>query len=87
MGTLVFASGRPNAAERAQAALDSARALIEASGLARTSGATLAHPRVLVLRALAPVVEPVMQLFKPVRAAWRTLLWGLPGTAPRIWRM
>ena len=40
-----------------------------------------------VLRGLAPVVEPLMQLWRQVRGAWRERLWGLPTTAPRIWAM
>ena len=28
-----------------------------------------------------------LELLKAVRGAWRQLLWGLPGTVPRIWAM
>jgi urease accessory protein len=41
---------------------------------------------VLVLRVLAPQVEPAMQLLAAVRAAWRQLGWGLQAEPPRIWR-
>ena len=51
------------------------------------AGATQAHPQVIVLRVLAPVVEPAMQLLRPVWAAWREVLWGLPGNAPRLWNL
>lgn len=59
----------------------------------RAYGAPLAHgvtspnDRVVVLRALAPRVEPVFELFKKVRAAWHQALWGEPATLPRLWRM
>jgi urease accessory protein len=41
----------------------------------------------VVVRVLAPQVEPAMKLLKAVRVAWRTQLWELAGDAPRIWAM
>ena len=87
MATLVFASGQAIAPERAEAALDAARAALDASPLRLQAGATQPHPQVIVLRVLAPVVEPAMQLLRPVWAAWREGLWGLPGTVPRLWNL
>ena len=87
MATLVFAGGQVIATERAQTALDAARAAIEDSPLRLQAGATQPHPQVIVLRVLAPVVEPAMQLLRPVWAAWRQALWGLPGTVPRLWNL
>ena len=87
MATLVFASGQAIAPERAEAALDAARAALDASLLRLQAGATQPHPQVIVLRVLAPVVEPAMQLLRPVWAAWREGLWGLPGNVPRLWNL
>ena len=87
MATLVFAAGSAIAADRAEAALEAARATIEASPLRLQAGATQPHPHVIVLRVLAPVVEPAMQLLRPVWAAWRQALWGLPGNVPRLWNL
>ncbi len=87
MATLVFASGSAITPERAEAALEAARAALEASPLRLQAGATQPHPQVIVLRVLAPVVEPAMQLLRPVWAAWRQVLWGLPGNVPRLWKM
>jgi len=87
MATLVFAAGSAIAADRAEVALDAARAAIEASPLRLQAGATQPHPQVIVLRVLAPVVEPAMQLLRPVWVAWREALWGLPGTEPRLWNL
>ena len=87
MGTLVFAAGSAIAPDRAEAALDAARAALEASPLRLQAGATQPHPQVIVLRVLAPVVEPAMQLLRPVWAAWRQELWGLPGNVPRLWNL
>jgi urease accessory protein len=35
---------------------------------------------------LAHRVEPAMQLFKQVWAAWRGVAWQLDATPPRLWR-
>ena len=87
MGTLVFAAGSAIAPERAESALEAARDVLEASPLRLQAGATQPHPRVIVLRVVAPVVEPAMQLLRPVWAAWRQVLWGLPGNVPRLWNL
>lgn len=85
MATLFFVSGGDIPRARRDAALDAARALIEAHALRPTAGATAPHPRVLVVRVLAPVVEPAMQLLKALRGQWRDTLWGLSPHPPRIW--
>lgn len=51
------------------------------------AGATSPHAEIIVLRALAPVVEPAMQLLRQVWQAWRAELWHMTGTPPRIWAM
>ncbi len=87
MATLVFACGSAIAPARVQAALDSARELIEAGELRLQAGITQPNPQVIVLRVLAPVVEPAMLLLRAVWSAWRGALWSMPGTVPRIWNM
>jgi len=87
MATLVFAAGSAIAAGRTEAALEAARTAIEASPLRLQAGATQPHPQVVVLRVLSPVVEPAMQLLRPVWAAWRQVLWDLPGNVPRLWSL
>ena len=66
--------------------LDTARALAAGSTLARSTGATSPHERVVVLRALAARVEPALALLAQVRAAWRRAAWQLDANPPRIWR-
>jgi urease accessory protein len=83
--TLFFVSGRPIARERRERALDAVRALMAQSPLAATAGATSPHPQVLVVRLLAPLVEPAMELLKAARACWRDSLWQLPAVLPRVW--
>lgn len=85
LATLFFVAGTPLERARREAALETARALIEAHALRETAGATSPHPQVLVVRALAPLVEPALELLKSVRAAWRQQLWQLEASAPRVW--
>ncbi len=70
-----------------QAALDAARDVIDAHALAATAGATSPNAQVVVVRALAPLVEPAMDLMRQIRSAWRWQVWALPPTPVRIWAM
>ena len=85
IATLFFVAGAPIARARRDAALDVARSLIEGHALRESAGATSPHAGLIVLRALAPVVEPAMQLLRAVWQAWRAELWGLAAQPPRIW--
>jgi urease accessory protein len=85
MATLFFVSGRAIERGRRERALDEARALMNVHVLRDSAGATSPHPQVLVVRALAPLVEPALDLLKTVRAAWRACLWDLPAVNPRVW--
>ena len=85
MATLFFVAGSKMDRARRQAALDVARAAIEPHPLCASAGATSPNPQVVVVRVLAPLVEPAMQLLKTVWAAWRSELWRLPAERPRIW--
>ncbi len=87
MATLFFVAGEPIARERRDAALECVRDLIAAHALRASAGATSPHPQVLVVRVLAPLVEPAMGLLKQLRAAWRQQLWQLDAVPPRIWAM
>ena len=40
-----------------------------------------------MLRVLAPVTEPAIQLLRQVWTAWRHAMWALPGTVPRLWNL
>jgi len=85
MASLFLASGRPLDRARRQQALDLARTAIASHPLMSTAGATSPNPQVVVVRVLAPLVEPAMQLLREVRALWRTQLWGKADSNPRIW--
>lgn len=86
MGTLWFASGTALPRARREALLDAARALHTEHPLCATSGSTSAHDQVIVLRALAPRVEPLMDLMVSVWGQWRTLAWDLAPCPSRMWR-
>ena len=87
VATLFFTSGSPIEAAQRERALELAREIIEAHPLRPQAGATAPDPSVLVVRVLAPVVEPAMQLLKAVRGAWRTALWDLAPNPPRTWAL
>lgn len=87
MASLFFVTGAPLSRERRQQALDSARAVLAAHPLAATAGATSPHPQVVVVRVLAPVVEPAMDLLRALRHTWRQQLWAISPSSPRIWSM
>lgn len=86
LATMWFAAGSALASARREALLDAARTACHDSPLAATCGATAPHDEIVVLRALADRVEPAMQLFARVWAAWRHVAWQLAPCAPRVWR-
>lgn len=85
MGNLILASGTPLARSQREALQESTHALLQSAPEGVIAGVTAPNEHMLVLRGLAPVVEPMMQLWKQVWAHWRSELWGLKGDAPRIW--
>lgn len=88
MASMFFAAGSALERNRRDAALDAARAVMDAHPtLTATAGATSPNAQMVVVRVLAPQVEPAMKLLKAVRVAWREQMWALQGEAPRIWAM
>lgn len=87
VASLFFVTGTPLDKARRDTALDAARAVMDTHALKTTAGATSPNGQVVVLRVLAPQVEPAMQLLRQVRAAWRAALWQLEAAPPRIWSM
>lgn len=86
LGMLWFAAGEALDGARREALLDAAREAVASSPLAARAGATSPHDGVVVLRVLAPRVEPAMALLAGVWARWRLLAWQLAPCAPRVWR-
>jgi urease accessory protein len=83
--TLFFVSGSNLDRQRRQRALDVARQVIQAHPLCPTAGATSPDGQVVLVRVLAPLVEPAMDLLRSVWLAWRRHLWQLNANSPRIW--
>ncbi|MDI3383637.1 urease accessory protein UreD [Xenophilus aerolatus] len=65
--------------------LEIARDALAGHALEASAGATAPNAQVVVVRVLAPLVEPALQLLRTVWAGWRRELWGLAATPPRIW--
>ena len=87
MASMFFVAGQALDRKRRELGLDSAREVLQGHALQARAGVTAANPQVLILRVLAPQVEPAMNLLKQVWAVWRQALWDMPATQPRIWRM
>lgn len=85
LGTLWFAGLGPREAGLREQLLDGARAAIDAAPPGTPAGATSPHAGLVVVRVLAPRVEPAMRLLQAVRAAWRLAAWGLQAQPPRVW--
>lgn len=86
MGTLWFAAGSALPEPRRDALLDAARAVVDQHPLKTSAGASSPQDGVIVLRALAPRVEPLMSLLAAVWAEWRQVAWQLAPCTPRVWR-
>jgi urease accessory protein len=86
MATMWFAAGTAIDEARRDRLLESARECAAPHALAKRCGVTAPQPRCIVLRALAPRVEPAMQLLVQVWKAWRQEAWAMAPCAPRVWR-
>ena len=85
LASLFFVAGSKLERTRREGALDLARELIAAHALSPTAGVTSPGAQVIVLRVLAPMVEPAMDLLRGVWRGWRQHFWGLSANSPRIW--
>ncbi|MES2414557.1 MAG: urease accessory protein UreD [Pseudomonadota bacterium] len=85
VASMFFVAGSKLGRARRQVALDSARAVIGVHSLASQAGATSPDAQIVVVRVLAPVVEPAMDLLRGIWAAWRRELWGMEAIRPRGW--
>jgi urease accessory protein len=86
LGTLWFAAGTPLADDRRDGLLEAAREIAAGHALAASAGATAPQAEVVVMRVLAPRVEPALGLLSAIWQRWRTAAWALPACPPRVWR-
>jgi urease accessory protein len=85
LASLFFTAGTELPRARREALLEAAREVISSHPLGPTAGATSPTPHVVVVRVLAPLVEPAIGLLKAIRQAWRPLAWSIEGADPRGW--
>jgi urease accessory protein len=85
IASVFFVLGSPLERNRRQQVLELARTAIAAHPLHPWAGVTSPNPQVVIARALAPLVEPAMDLMRTIRSAWRTQLWEKANSHPRIW--
>ncbi len=85
LASIFFCAGNTLARKRRDQALDCARQVLDEHALRNTAGATSPNDHVVVVRVLAPLVEPAMDLLRKVWAAWRRELWQVKHESPRIW--
>jgi urease accessory protein len=87
VASLFFASGSHLDRASRDRLLESARDLAGDHTRQASAGATSPGPRVVLLRVLAPRVEPAMYLLRKVWLTWRGIAWGKAADMPRIWAM
>lgn len=87
LGTLWLARAEAWSSEQREALLAAVREALPAPDSALQAAVTCPDPRLIVLRGLAPQVEPLMAAFQSVWAVLRQQAWGLGSQAPRIWRV
>jgi urease accessory protein len=85
MASLFFVGGSKMARNRREAGLELARQVIDSHPLGQMAGVTCPNEQVMVLRVLAPLVEPAADLLRLVWQVWRQHFWQLPASVPRIW--
>ena len=85
LATLFFVAGSKIERTRREQALELARAVIAEHPLHQLAGATSPDGQVIVVRVLAPLVEPAMDLLRRVWTAWRAHFWQRSAQSPRIW--
>ena len=87
MGSLWLAHGTAWTEAERERLLTAVRTALDPAPPEVQVGATSPEARLLLVRALAPQVEPVMAVLQRAWAALRTQAWSLPANAPRIWRV
>jgi urease accessory protein len=87
LATVWFAAGAVQPLKRLQVLVDEARLHIGQSPLALRAGCTRLAEQGVVLRVLAPQVEPAMQLLQKVWGVWRQRCWSLAPCPPRVWKL
>ena len=87
LGTLMFAVGEPMDRNRRELLLEAVREALADLLPDVQAGATCPNPNLLVVRAVAPLVEPLMTTLQRCWASLRQAAWSIKPVAPRIWQV
>ena len=85
LGSLLFVVGEPLDRARREQLLEAVRSALQNMPPGVQAAATCPNPHLLLVRALAPVVEPLMNTLQGCWAALRQEAWKLKPVPPRIW--
>ena len=87
IASLFLVCGTPLERMALEALLEETRSVLSALPGTAWSGVTSPDPRIVVVRMLAPLTEPVSQALRAVRTLWRQQRWQLAACTPRLWAM
>lgn len=87
LGTLMFAAGTPMDRTRREWLLEAVREALADLPPDVKAGATCPNPNLLVVRAVAPLVEPLMTTLQRCWAGLRQAAWNIKPVPPRIWQV
>lgn len=89
MGSLVLACGTALPRALRERLLEATHGLLSSSDLPQgvMAGVTSPNPHMVVVRGVAPVVEPLMGVWQRVWGEWRGVVWQMEAAWPRIWAM
>lgn len=87
LATLVLACGSALSRTRREALLEAGRSVVADSPLAQRCGITCPNGHMVVARALAHQVEPLMALWQALWGTWRREAWQMTDTPPRMWKV
>ncbi len=87
LGSLLFAVGEPLDWARSELLLEAARSALQVLPKGVQAAATCPNAHLLLIRAVAPLVEPLMSVLQCCWAVLRRQAWGLDPVPPRIWRV
>jgi urease accessory protein len=87
LSTLTYARAQSMSDQNRESILDLTRSVITRHGAPILVGATSPNAHTVVVRALSDLVEPSMELLKKIWLTWRSELWGMATSMPRIWAL
>jgi urease accessory protein len=87
LSTLIYAHAQSMSDQKRESILELTRSVIAQHEVPFLVGATSPNAHIIVVRTLSDLVEPSMDLLREVWLAWRSELWRLTPSLPRIWAL